>query len=359
MNKKFIPRSIFPDYNISLSHFKGHQQKALVKLGHLMPQIDLLLEIRDSRAPISTINQLFNKISPNKQKLILYSKKDLSILNKSLLDKWHSFRNEQYMFVDCRSKNDSKRIIKTITNLYNSMESPPPLGLRLMIIGFPNVGKSTLVNTLRNVGLNNNQFRKVARTGGAPGITKSTSEIIRISHDPEIMIYDTPGIFIPSVKDIDTMLSLSLVGCISESFIDPVIQADYLLYLLNLQDESGCKYNEYLSYPTNDIYELLYNIAKSRGGLKKDGTYDELGTALHWLNLWKQGKSNQYKGVFDISVIKEMNTQDLKKINDDEIERLNETKVSQRLDKSFGGDKRRNRTAKDRQYDMRNRLFKL
>ena len=81
------------------------------------------------------------------------------------------------------------------------METPPPLGLRTMIIGMPNVGKSSLVNTLRYVGLSDGEnavstkIRKVARTGGQPGVTRSTSEIIRLSRDPEIMVYDTPGVF--------------------------------------------------------------------------------------------------------------------------------------------------------------------
>ena len=104
------------------------------------------------------------------------------------------------MFVDCRSKRDGKKIINKIKKLYDSMETPPPLGLRTMIIGMPNVGKSSLVNTLRYVGLSDgenavSQNKESCRTGGQPGVTRSTSEIIRLSRDPEIMVYDTPGCF--------------------------------------------------------------------------------------------------------------------------------------------------------------------
>ena len=74
-----------------------------------------------------------------------------------LLEKWHKLKNEQYMFVDCRSKRDGKKIINEIKKLYDSMETPPPLGLRTMIIGMPNVGKSSLVNTLRYVGLSDGE----------------------------------------------------------------------------------------------------------------------------------------------------------------------------------------------------------
>ena len=182
-----------------------------------------------------------------------------------LLEKWHKLKNEQYMFVDCRSKRDGKKIINEIKKLYDSMETPPPLGLRTMIIGMPNVGKSSLVNTLRYVGLSDGEnavstkIRKVARTGGQPGVTRSTSEIIRLSRDPEIMVYDTPGCF-TDYKNAETMLSLALVGCINESFIDPVILADYLLYVLNLQDPTGKLYTDYIDHPTNNVYELLESI---------------------------------------------------------------------------------------------------
>ncbi|KAI5963603.1 mtg1 [Candida pseudojiufengensis] len=367
---KFIPRSTFPSYNIPLSSFKGHHQKALSKLGHLSPQLDLIIEVRDCRAPIASTNALFDKLLATKRKLILYSKKDLSILKPNLLDKWHAFNNETYMFIDCRNRNDCKRLINTIRNIYENLESKPPLGLRSMIIGMPNVGKSTLVNTLRQVGLENDKasistkIKKVAKTGGQPGVTRSTSEIIRLSNDPEIMVYDTPGISLPTVKDSGTMLTLGLVGCIHDSFIDPVILADYLLYLLNFQDPSGKLYSDYMSHPTNDIYELMYNIAKHRNTLRPNGTYDELGVATHWINLWKQGKSKKYRGLFDLSAIQDINEENWKEINNLERERVGSMKVHQKLVDSFGSNGasktfNRKRTAKDRDADMKNRMFKL
>jgi len=367
----FLPRRLFPDYNLPLSNFKGHHQKALTKFGHLAPQIDVVLEVRDCRAPLSTTNVLFDKVLPNKNKIVLYSKKDLSILKPLLLDKWHKSKNEQYMFVDCRNRRDARGIIDVLSKKYHEMDPPPPLGLRMMIIGMPNVGKSTLVNTLRQVGLKDDgvaavstKVRKVAKTGGQPGVTRSTSEIIRLSRDPELLVYDTPGVFLPTVKDNETMLALSLVGCVHTSFIDPVIQADYLLYLLNLQDPSGSRYAEYMDHPTNSIDELLYHIAKKRKVLKHDGSYDELGMANHWISLWKQGKHQNYRGLFDLGAILEINGQELKSMFQKEKDRVSTMKVHEKIVNSLGEDgtgksKHRNRTAKDREYDIRNQLFKL
>lgn len=367
----FVPRKIFPDYNISLSNFKGHHKKAITKLSHLSPQLDLILEVRDSRAPISTTNVLFDKILGRKKKLILYSKKDLSVLKPAVLDKWHESKLEDYMFIDCRSEQDSKKIIKRLKQMYDEMIPPPPLGMRLMIIGMPNVGKSTLVNTLREVGLAkefagalSTKKRKVARTGGQPGVTRATSEMIRLSRDPDVIVNDTPGVFLPTVKDPQTMLSLALVGCINDSFLDPVIVADYLLFVLNLQDPTGSKYSEYTNHPTNDIYELLHNIAKQRGTLKPDGLYDELGTANHFVNTWRQGKRRfNSKVLFDVEAIEEISAKEYKDLHKEERLRVAESNVHKVITDRFGDEnsdsKHRKRNAKDRESDLKNRLFKL
>lgn len=367
----FLPRRIFPNYNLPLANFKGHHKKALTKFGHLAPQIDLVLEVRDCRAPISTVNVLFDKVLGHKEKIILYNKKDLSLIKKELFDKWHGAKNEEYMLIDARSKSDADRIINLLSIRYDALKPPPPLGYRIMIIGMPNVGKSTLVNTLRSVGyssklkgLVSSKERKVAKTGGQPGVTKSTSEIIRLSESPDILMYDTPGVFLPTIKDSETMLALSLIGSVNSSFIDPVIQADYLLFLLNLQDSSGSTYSEYMDHPTNSIDELLFNIALKRNKIKKEDQYDELGMATHWVNLWRQGKSRKYRGLFDLPAILDVNGKELKAIFQKENERVANTTVVSSITESFGEDgtstsKTRKRTAKDRKFDLQNQLFKL
>ncbi|ODV94087.1 hypothetical protein PACTADRAFT_45309 [Pachysolen tannophilus NRRL Y-2460] len=357
----FIARQTFPDFRIPLADFKGHHVKALTKLTQLAPQLDLVLEVRDARAPISTRNLLLDRALQGKEKIIIYSKKDLSSIDLKLLRKWHEDR-EKFMVIDTQKSSDMKKIINACKSKYEEMYPPPPLGLRMIVIGMPNVGKSTLVNTLRRIGLPGVKT-KVARTGFQPGITRATSEIIRICSKPEILLYDTPGVFLPTVKDSQTMLTLSLVGTVKPNLVDPVIVADYLLFLLNKQDPTGNSYKKFLPHPTNDIDKLLVSIAKKIGKYKKikktgEIKYDEVGTAIYWVDRFRQGKES--KCIFDSdAIMKSLSKENFEKNFQEELQRVKNLNISILNEKSTTEQKKKpKKNFNERKADESNVLFK-
>ena len=108
----FIPRKEFPKYNVILSNFQGHHQKALTRFRHLAPQIDLVIELRDARAPVATSNLLFDHVLGGKEKIVLYTKQDLLSLSKKALADLHS--RSRFMMIDSRSKADAKAVLELV-----------------------------------------------------------------------------------------------------------------------------------------------------------------------------------------------------------------------------------------------------
>lgn len=283
VERAFIARSQFI-LKQKVQWFPGHMRKGIKDIGRTLKNTDLILEVHDARIPFSGRNlNLLSRIASVKPILLLMNKSDL-INNKD------KCRIEEELFARMGSNNVPIKHIfwmnslhsnpiyggydsKLMTTIISSIEKIANVGsnnnlfqtddhYNLLVMGIPNVGKSTVINRLRNVFLQ--KSGKATKIGSLAGVTRSVLEKIKICDNPKkIYLYDTPGILehsfhrLETNADIEAMMRCAVCGNISEKVLEAELTADYLLYWMNKM--ANYQYVEWfgMDKPTNDITELL------------------------------------------------------------------------------------------------------
>lgn len=263
--------------------FPGHMKKAQNEIDAKLKIVDCVIELLDSRIPFSSRNDYLYKLTSQKERLVVLTKADLA--DPLITSKWISFFKESgfhAIFADLNNPKDINKIIleaeKCGTKKHEKEISRglKPSPVRAIIVGIPNVGKSTLINKIAK--------RKAAGVQNKPGHTKA-QQWIKVSNKFELL--DTPGILQSSYESKEKAINLALVGSINENILPSEELGSYLLDFLkeHYKDELVNRYN--LS-STNSNEDIINQIAKNRGLLTKGGL-DTSKAYLLLLNEFKNG----------------------------------------------------------------------
>ncbi len=246
--------------------FPGHMAKARREVEENLKLVDVVVEIVDARTPLSSQNPMLQDVIKEKEKVIVLMKRDLADDEKTL--QWLDKLNDEHtksIAVAANNQNDINKAIQLIHSVgLEAQKRMTDKGVnkrpvRAMMVGIPNVGKSTLINRFVN--------RKIARIGDRPGITKH-QQWIKINKDFELL--DTPGILWPKFENPDDGKRLAIIGTIKDNLIPADdVTAFLLTYLFEHYPESIQE--RYELHDIDDMWEVFVTIGKKRGALESGG----------------------------------------------------------------------------------------
>lgn len=284
---------------MNINWYPGHMAKTKRQIQEDLKLIDVVVELLDSRIPISSRNPDINTLVQGKKKIIVLNKSDLA--NEKETIKWMEYFKTQkipVVITDANSGKGIKEVIKQaeliMKDELDKREEKGRTGrkIRIMILGIPNVGKSSFINRLAN--------KNSLEVGNKPGVTRK-KQWIKISNSIELL--DTPGVLWPKFESDEVALNLAYTGTIKDDVLEKTDVAFYFLkYMLeNEIDKLVSRYNlnkqeilnvlENQTRPENEIiYDIMLKIGKSRGAVVSGGNVDDVKTANIILEDFRSGK---------------------------------------------------------------------
>lgn len=271
---------------MAINWFPGHMRKTQREIKENLKLVDAVIEIRDARIPRASANPDIDKLLEGKPRIILLNKSDLtdSRITKEWID-YLSNDNVKVLEVNCLKGDGLKAIKPALMNLlkekHDRLKAKGMVKIitRVMVVGIPNVGKSTFINKMAR--------NNIAKTGDRPGVTKS-KQWIKTGMGIELL--DTPGVLWPKFEDDRTALNLAFTGAIKDEIMDIEELALKLVERLQTNYESELK----ARYKLEEVYEnpldTLDAIGKKRGTLISRGEIDYNRLAVILLDEFRGGK---------------------------------------------------------------------
>lgn len=253
-----------------INWYPGHMAKAIREIKEKLSTCDIVFEIRDARAPLASGNKMLESTLRQKAHLILLNKVNLA--NPNMVQQWEAWfkkQNTPFMFIDCFDKGTMKKVMATARTIVDNKrreanpDMPQKARMRLMILGLPNTGKSTIINALAG--------RSATKVADKPGQTMHQQLIVI---DKDVDLLDTPGVMPPSLAKEEHGLWLCAINAIPDDIVGEELPA---IFLVNyFKDLNSKEFKERYKLENLDLSagEIVEKIAVLRGCLKQKGELD-------------------------------------------------------------------------------------
>lgn len=274
--------------NMNINWYPGHMEKTRRQIAEDLKLVDIVIELLDARIPISSQNPEIAKIVNNKKKIVVLNKCDLS--DENVNNQWVEYFKQKGISAVLTDSNSGNGISKCIQQVENIMKEDLEIlaqkgrigrKIRAMILGIPNVGKSSFINRISK--------KTSAGVANKPGVTRM-KQWIRINEKLELL--DTPGVLWPKFESEEVALNLAFTGTIKDDVIDREEVAFYFIkWILDSKYRQNlCQRYKIQEYEIEDIlekpqdenaniYDIFLLIGKKRGAIISGGKIDEQKTA--------------------------------------------------------------------------------
>ncbi|HLO12340.1 MAG TPA: ribosome biogenesis GTPase YlqF [Pseudoneobacillus sp.] len=256
---------------MTIQWFPGHMAKARREVTEKLKLVDIIFELLDARIPLSSRNPMIDEITNHKPRLVLLNKADMADIK--ITKEWIAYFKEKgikALPINSHAGEGMQTIVaaanETLQEKFDRMRAKgviKPRAIRAMIVGIPNVGKSTLINRLAK--------KNIAKTGNTPGVTKA-QQWIKVGKELELL--DTPGILWPKFEDQEVGLKLAVTGAIKDTILNLEDLAVYALRVLEKRYPERLEERYKLSKIPDDLVELYDHVGKLRGCLAGGGQVD-------------------------------------------------------------------------------------
>ena len=270
----------------NINWYPGHMKKTKDEIKKIMPVVDIVYEIIDARIPYSSKIKDIDSLIKNKERILIMTKKDLCDVNET--NKWVKYYEEKgynVLLVQLNDNNDYKKIIDLSNKIVQKINQKridngmKVKEIKAVVVGAPNVGKSTLINLLAG--------KRVAKTGNMPGVTKSN---VWLKTKYKILILDTPGILWPKFDEEKVAFNLCAFSAIKEEVIPHQDIAYYILNTLSVRYPKILKER----FKIEEVNEESFDIIGKNIGASKN---DEIDYKRVYKYIINEIKSEHIKGI--------------------------------------------------------------